>query len=105
MSDYTRGYQDGIVDFAEAIKNFYGHLGGKTVGGSVAYHVDQKKREFLGKVETCVACGDVIPEGRQVCPMCERKDNDCIKFCLRLFDGLFLGHHHNGRDDNGKVGE
>jgi hypothetical protein len=76
MSDYTRGYQDGIVDFAEAIKRFHLLLGG-TVGVSVAYHVEQKKREFLGKVETCVACGDAIPEGRQVCPKCERKDDEC----------------------------
>lgn len=21
----------------------------------------------------CVACGEIIPEGRQVCPQCERK--------------------------------
>lgn len=26
--------------------------------------------------ETCVACGDVIPEGRQVCPNCEGGDED-----------------------------
>lgn len=25
--------------------------------------------------ETCVVCGDVIPEGRQVCPTCERQTN------------------------------
>lgn len=24
----------------------------------------------------CVICGAVIPEGRQVCPECEEKDND-----------------------------
>ena len=23
-------------------------------------------------VETCVCCGEIIPEGRQVCPKCER---------------------------------
>nr|DAJ74837.1 MAG TPA: zinc binding protein [Caudoviricetes sp.] len=22
---------------------------------------------------TCICCGAVIPEGRQVCPICERK--------------------------------
>lgn len=30
-------------------------------------------------VETCVCCGAVIPEGRQVCPDCEKaldKDNN-----------------------------
>lgn len=24
----------------------------------------------------CVICGTEIPEGRQVCPECEEKDND-----------------------------
>lgn len=24
---------------------------------------------------TCVCCGAQIPEGRQICPICERKDN------------------------------
>lgn len=24
-------------------------------------------------VETCIVCGEVIPEGRQVCPVCEKK--------------------------------
>ena len=23
--------------------------------------------------DRCVCCGDYIPEGRQVCPMCEKK--------------------------------
>ena len=23
--------------------------------------------------ETCIVCGDIIPEGRQVCPACEQK--------------------------------
>jgi RNA polymerase-binding transcription factor DksA len=26
--------------------------------------------------ETCVSCGEVIPEGRQVCPNCERGKED-----------------------------
>lgn len=25
--------------------------------------------------ERCVSCGTVIPEGRQLCPRCEREDN------------------------------
>jgi hypothetical protein len=31
--------------------------------------------------DRCVCCGEVIPEGRQVCPICEikaRKENDCM---------------------------
>ena len=25
--------------------------------------------------EKCIVCGEVIPEGRQICPTCERKTN------------------------------
>lgn len=28
------------------------------------------------KDNTCICCGAIIPEGRQVCPECEEKDND-----------------------------
>lgn len=24
------------------------------------------------EIDTCVCCGDIIPEGRQVCPKCEK---------------------------------
>lgn len=33
--------------------------------------------------EFCVCCGEIIPEGRQVCPDCEQKaaqNKDAIKF-------------------------
>ena len=29
-----------------------------------------------GDGEVCVVCGDVIPEGRQVCPICEARAED-----------------------------
>ena len=29
-------------------------------------------------VEKCVCCGAIIPEGRQVCPSCEEKENRLI---------------------------
>lgn len=29
-------------------------------------------RDVMAGAEHCVVCGDVIPEGRQVCPKCER---------------------------------
>lgn len=28
------------------------------------------------KIETCVCCGEEIPEGRQVCPTCEQRNKD-----------------------------
>lgn len=27
-------------------------------------------------IETCLFCGEIIPEGRQVCPICERRYDD-----------------------------
>jgi hypothetical protein len=32
--------------------------------------------EELVKENTCVCCGKEIPEGRQVCPNCEKKGDD-----------------------------
>lgn len=31
----------------------------------------------------CIVCGDIIPEGRQICPLCE-SNLDAYKFCKRL---------------------
>ena len=35
----------------------------------MADHVDTKQAE---NANTCVCCGAIIPEGRQVCPKCEK---------------------------------
>lgn len=32
-----------------------------------------EKGEVL--IDTCVACGVIVPEGRMVCPLCERNDH------------------------------
>lgn len=40
------GYEDAITEFAERIKTFYHNLSGKTVGGSVAYHIDMIAKEL-----------------------------------------------------------
>lgn len=36
---------------------------------------------------TCVMCGRVIPEGRQVCPVCETKANDPVNRPAHYTDG------------------
>lgn len=38
---------------------------------------DQANQDALpgDNVERCVCCGEIIPEGRQVCPACEKKAN------------------------------
>ena len=41
-------------------------------------------------IEKCVSCGEVIPEGRQVCPNCEKKpiDNEVIgQFTIDFTEG------------------
>ena len=37
---------EAIDEFAHRLKKFYGKLGGKTVGGSVKYHIDQIAKEM-----------------------------------------------------------
>lgn len=46
--------------------------------------------------DTCVCCGDEIPEGRQVCPLCEKRTRDVkheprqrIYRCAYLITKLF----------------
>ena len=34
------------------------------------------KNYYFADAEKCVACGAVIPEGRQVCPNCEKERNN-----------------------------
>lgn len=36
--------------------------------------------------DRCICCGEIIPEGRQVCPSCEEKANNQS---LREIRGLF----------------
>lgn len=41
---------EAITEFAERLKKFYANLSGKTVGGSVEYHIDQIAKEMREKV-------------------------------------------------------
>ena len=37
---------------------------------------DQPTHTLPGdNAERCVCCGEIIPEGRQICPACEKKAN------------------------------
>ena len=38
-------------------------------------------------IDTCVCCGEYVPEGRQVCPACEANANKK--------EGEDYGKHHN----------
>lgn len=43
------------------------------IGIVLEYAETTVRHEFAVPAERCVCCGDVIPEGRQVCPRCERE--------------------------------
>ena len=58
-------------------------------------------------VDRCAICGDPIPEGRQVCPLCEDKytgelnHDKCVvadtgHFRRRRLRDLFARHHKRG---------
>ena len=37
-----------------------------------------QEKPSLERVDRCVSCGSVVPEGRQICINCERGDDDDI---------------------------
>ena len=59
-----RGTEDSFVDLA----------GYAACAGEIATQREIEPPNFL-KENQCVICGEVIPEGRQVCPTCEAKRN------------------------------
>lgn len=42
------------------------------MGMSYGEYVAYKSRRRMAWPERCVCCGEIIPEGRQVCPQCEK---------------------------------
>ena len=64
---------DTVRKMAERLKRYY-DANDRYLGYSIAYNIDQVAQAMLNKAATdnkCVSCGDIIPEGRQVCPGCE----------------------------------
>ena len=73
-----------IHTFAERLKRYYDDKE-HYLGYSIAYNIDIVAERLLQQLaptctnlhqltpadNKCVACGDIIPEGRQVCPGCE----------------------------------
>ena len=49
---FEKGYKQGVLDFAERIKNYYSHLPGGTLPAAVEYHVEQIAKEMLEGVIT-----------------------------------------------------
>ena len=45
----------------------------------------------MGLNDTCLFCGEIIPEGRQVCPMCEKGTVDSLSTSECLFKKVYRG--------------
>ena len=77
---YDKGYKDALAT-VEVVRCEECYLSGKCVVEDVfntARMPSSKMFCAVGKrmantVDRCVCCGDVIPEGRQVCPKCEEE--------------------------------
>lgn len=46
-NEYRQGYEQGIIDFAERLKKYYGNLRGTTLAVLTAYHIEEVKKELL----------------------------------------------------------
>ena len=49
VTGYKNIRAEAITEFAERLKTFYRHLKGNTASGSVEYHIEQIKKELLGR--------------------------------------------------------
>ena len=60
---------DEQVNFLDQMRQRYGCAAG------VAYSVEDAVRiVFGGNEDRCICCGEIVPEGRQVCWKCEKGD-------------------------------
>ena len=46
-TEYQKGYEQGILELAERLKKFYYSYRGNTYSSSVAYHIEQIKKDLL----------------------------------------------------------
>lgn len=43
---------------------------------SLSHKIRDEIQLYRPNVNRCVCCGEIIPEGRQVCPICEKRKAD-----------------------------
>lgn len=48
--EYIKGYEQGVKDFAEKIKNYYNNLKGRTPATLVSFHVEEILKNVLGEI-------------------------------------------------------
>jgi hypothetical protein len=76
IKDYKRALRRGNNYKITALERwFLSEWGELLSGNNGAYIIEKVKKEIAAEQNAnyCVCCGDVIPEGRQVCPKCERE--------------------------------
>ena len=49
--EYEKGYDQGVRDFAERVKNYYRHMTSKALPATVEYYIDQIEEEMLNDAE------------------------------------------------------
>ena len=45
--EYREGYEQGVKDFAEKVKNYYRHMTSKPLPATVEYYIDQIEKEMI----------------------------------------------------------
>lgn len=46
-------------------------ISAEEIGDTMIAKLNRLEKRLAERGETCVVCGEIIPEGRQVCPKCE----------------------------------
>ena len=47
MTEFEKGYEQGVKDLAERLQRFYDNYRGSTYSAAVSYHVGQIKKDML----------------------------------------------------------
>ena len=45
--EYKKGYEQGVKDFAERVKNYYRHTSGRPLPATVEYYIEQLEKEMI----------------------------------------------------------
>lgn len=75
IDDYKQALRRGNEYGIKALERwFYSEWGEMLSGGNSAFILEKVRNEIAAeRADRCACCGAVIPEGRQVCPKCERE--------------------------------
>lgn len=69
-----KGFVQALNDMASKIIDVFRSVA--TAIGQALRSYPQDPPRLVDNVDSCVCCDETIPEGRQVCPSCERSDKE-----------------------------